>query len=338
MTIEKTDTSAATKEPVKAGDDKSYISTAYKLLQQKVSSITKDKKQQEIIIRKAAQQSIDAKVTQRFFDDIYEILYTKDQLARRPFLNLGPGSFRHKMWRTADKNYGEDNTAWTKMRRGKEQPPVDYYWDVYEGVPLAEEDGFFEVIYCSHVIEHLFPADAAFLCREARRLLAPGGTFRIVCPDAALMMRAYESEDWTYFFHYLIVKTKRFAKPISRLSQEDLKQVCAEFMIEWVSLLTNKQNPKRLDRKECVAFIDSYPNLKDAFDAACEMSSRELNKEIGGHVNWFDAPKLVDLLGRAGFGNIKISGYLQSDAPILRDLRYFDRTDPEMSIFVDASL
>ena len=305
-------------------------------LQRKISEIQKDKKQRDAIIRKSAQSVMDARISNRFFDDVYNHMYNEADLTRRPFLNLGPGSFRHKMWRTADKNYGEDKAAWTQMRRGIQQAAVDYYWDVYDGIPFPEKDGFFKVIYCSHVIEHLFAKDAAFLCHQARRLLEPGGTLRLICPDAELMMRAYDTQDWSYFLHYLIVKTQRMTRPMARYTDTQFREVCAEFLVDWVSLLTNEKNPKHLTREDCVAFLDSYSSLKDAFDAASEQSSRDLNKSIGGHVNWFDAAKLTDMLQRAGFSQVKLSGYLQSGVPVLRDPRYFDRTDPEMSLFIEA--
>lgn len=307
-------------------------------LSSKIIEISNDKKQRDDIIKKSARAVLDGRVSRRFFDDVYQLTYDASDLARRPFLNLGPGSFRHTMWRTADKNYGNDKTAWTKMRRGIEQAPVDYYWDVYEGKPFPEQDGFFEVVYCSHVIEHLFSQDAAFLCREVRRLLAPGGTFRIVCPDAGLMIRAYEAEDWSYFLHYLLVKTKRINRPLGRYSESQARDVSAEFLLDWVSLLTNERNPKSLSRKKCVDFLASFPSLKDAFDAASELSSRDLNKEVGGHVNWFDLAKVVDMLNRAGFVDIRESNYLQSSVPILRDPRHFDRTDPEMSLYIEATI
>ncbi|MDX8350883.1 class I SAM-dependent methyltransferase [Cognatiyoonia sp. IB215182] len=303
---------------------------------QKITEISNSAAQKSAVIEKAARDVVNGRVTKNFFSDVYTVSYNKDDLTKRPFLNLGPGSFRHDLWRTADKNYGDDDTAWTKMRRGIEQAPVDYYWDVYERKPLQEQDRFFKVIYCSHVIEHLFAEDAAFLFCEARRLLEPGGRIRIVCPDAGLMIRAYEAEDWSFFLHYLLVKTQRIKRPFSRYTEEQAREVCAEFLVDWVSLLTNPRNPKRLSRAECVRFLASFPSLKDAFDAASRESSRELNMDVGGHVNWFDAAKLTDMLERAGFADVCVSGYLQSSVPILRDPRYFDRTDPEMSLYVEA--
>ncbi len=314
------------------------LAVAEQQIDSKIAEINKDKVQRDKIIRKSAQQTMVSRIDRRFSGDVYDLFYDETDLTRRPFLNIGPGSFRHKIWRTADKNYGEDNAAWTKMRRGVEQPPVDYYWDVYERKPFPEKDGFFKVIYCSHVIEHLFAEDAAFLCQEARRLLEPGGTFRIVCPDAALMIRAYQTQDWSYFLNYLIVKTQRIKIPLSRFTDTQFKEVCAEFVVEWVSLLANRKNPKHLSKADCVEFLDSFSCLKDAFDAASKLSSRDLNKEVGGHVNWFDAAKLTDVLERAGFTDVRRSSYLQSSVPILRDLRYFDRTDPEMSLFIEARI
>ena len=42
------------------------------------------------------------------------------------------------------------------------------------------------------------------------------------------------------------------------------------------------------------------------------------------------------MLKEAGFSVVERSGYRQSRAAVLRDDRFFDRTDPQMSLFVDA--
>lgn len=302
----------------------------------KIRDIEKSPKQRENAVSKLARETVENRVRRRFFEDVYTLQFSADQLQSRPFLNIGPGSFRHRYWRTADKGYGDTNETWTKMRRGKPQPKIDYVWDIYEGRPFPEDTGSFDVIYCSHVIEHLFPEDAGFLLREMRRLLRPGGHLRLVCPDAELMMRAYQAEDWAFFLHYLIAKTQRVTRPLARYTPTEARTACAAFLVEWVSLMTHPQNPKCLRRRDCAAYLASFPSLKDAFDAAGADSSRSLNMQIGGHVNWFDAGKLTDCLDRAGFTQIKRSGYLQSELAFLRDPLLFDRTDPEMSLFLEA--
>lgn len=49
----------------------------------------------------------------------------------------------------------------------------------------------FDVVYSSHVLEHFTPEEAAFLMREAQRVLKPGGVIRIVVPDLEETSREY---------------------------------------------------------------------------------------------------------------------------------------------------
>ncbi len=282
-----------------------------------------------------ATAAVSGRVTKRFFEDVYATFYTKDSLARRPFLNIGPGSFRHPMWRTADKKY--DDVAWTEVRRGVKQDPVDYHWDIYSARPLDEKDGFFKVIYTSHVVEHLFPQDLDFLVREIKRLLEAGGVARVVCPDAEQMANAYQAEDWPFFLNYLIAKTGRYKVPMGSLSKELQRAISAEFLLEYISLLTDRRNPVCLDKNHCVEFLSKYDDIYQGFDEALQLSSRELNKTAGGHVNWFTADKLVRIFKAAGFSRVEVSGYKKSKVAILRDGRFFDRTDPEMSVFIEAT-
>lgn len=306
-------------------------------IDKKVQELRSRPDQLDRIIHENASSAVAGRIVRRFFDDVYAFTYSAEDLERRPFLNIGPGSFRHPMWRTADKKYGDEGEAWTEMRRGIKQDPVDYYWDIYSGQPMQEADEFFKVLYTSHVIEHLFPQDVTFLLKEALRLLEPGGKIRIVCPDAEQMATAYRARDWPYFMHYLVAKTGRLSTPFSRTNPKELRGIAAEFLLNWVSLVANEANPTHLDRVGCVEFLAKHQNIYDAFDEATALSSRKVNESVGGHVNWFSAKKLIALLQEAGFSKVSVSGYQKSSVAILRDGRFFDRTDPEMSIFVEAT-
>lgn len=301
----------------------------------KVAEIMDDPDLIKKAVHREAVAALNWRVTKRFFEDAYATGYTKEDLARRPFLNIGPGSFRHSMWRTTDKKY--DDASWTEVRRGVNQDPVDYYWDIYSAQPLGEKDGFFKVIYSSHVIEHLFPQDMGFLVREIKRLLEPGGVVRVVCPDAEKMANAYQDEDWPFFLNYLIVKTGRHKTSMSSLSKESQKEMSAKFLLQYISLLTDKRNPYCLNKNQCVNFLAKYDDIYQGFDEALQLSSREVNKTAGGHVNWFTADKLVRIFKAMGFSRIEVSGYQKSKVAILRDGRFFDRTDPEMSVFIEAT-
>ena len=85
--------------------------------------------------------------------------------------------------------------------------------DLRRGIPFADES--FEVVYHSHVLEHLPQVEAhRFLC-ECCRVLTPGGTMRVVVPDleeiARLYLRALElarqgDRDWQDNYEWMMIE------------------------------------------------------------------------------------------------------------------------------------
>lgn len=303
-------------------------------IEAKIEQLKNTPSEVDRLISNSARHIVLSRQINRFFDDVYAECFGDESLENRRFLNVGPGSFRHKYWSTADKRYG-DAQSWSQMRRSGESHASDYYWDLYERAPLDAADSWFEIIYTSHVIEHLFTDDLLFFLSESKRLLKKGGTLRLVCPDAGIIASAFQRKDWHFFLHYLDVLTARLGKASSRLSENERAEQSAAFVVEWVSCLTADGHDPKLSAAECLAFL-SGEEIFARFDEAGRMSSRQFNRSHGGHVNWFTFEKLNGLLLQAGFTDITKSGYLQSACPTLRDGRYFDKTDPEMSLFVEA--
>ena len=65
--------------------------------------------------------------------------------------------------------------------------------DAARGIPLPNESA--EVVYSSHMLEHLDPQhEAPRFLREVRRVLVPGGIVRIVVPDLVRRARHYVEE------------------------------------------------------------------------------------------------------------------------------------------------
>jgi SAM-dependent methyltransferase len=64
--------------------------------------------------------------------------------------------------------------------------------DVREALPFPASS--FEAVYASHLLEHLFLADAQRLLRECFRVLRPGGVIRIVVPDLRPIVQEYLGE------------------------------------------------------------------------------------------------------------------------------------------------
>jgi ubiquinone/menaquinone biosynthesis C-methylase UbiE len=57
--------------------------------------------------------------------------------------------------------------------------------------PLPFRENTFSAVYASHVLEHLYLADAQRLLSECRRVLKPGGVIRLVVPDLRSMVEDY---------------------------------------------------------------------------------------------------------------------------------------------------
>ncbi|MEM9502328.1 MAG: class I SAM-dependent methyltransferase [Cyanobacteria bacterium P01_E01_bin.43] len=77
----------------------------------------------------------------------------------------------------------------TRLARMRSLPNNIMVHNLAKGIPF--KDGTADVVYHSHVLEHLdFPIAMRFL-EEARRVLKPNGVLRVVVPDFEMMARAY---------------------------------------------------------------------------------------------------------------------------------------------------
>lgn len=256
----------------------------------------------------------DQKLT-AYYDRIYKTAFSPQALEQRRFINFGPGSFRHKFWQGADRLY--DGATWSQMRGHVYEMQIDFEWNLLKREVIDVPAGSIEVCYCSHLVEHAWDDDVKFFFREIRRILKPGGVFRLVVPDTARAVLAWRRGD-QYFYP----------------KQNDRSP--AEMLLEWSSLITREENSFYVPPEQADAFLASFEDPFRALDSASQRSDRALQERLGAHVNWFDVPKLQRFLGDAGFATTFPSAYAQSVLPILRDTRYFDKTDPGVSCYVDA--
>ena len=66
---------------------------------------------------------------------------------------------------------------------------VDYLVDFGRSLPFPNES--FDGVFCEHVLEHFSLAEGEIIAREVHRVLRSGGCFRVVVPDAELVLRRY---------------------------------------------------------------------------------------------------------------------------------------------------
>jgi predicted SAM-dependent methyltransferase len=96
-------------------------------------------------------------------------------VVKLPYLNLGCGYHYHPDWVNLD-----------FIQSG---PDVIAH-NLTEGVPF--NDGNFEVVYHSHVLEHFSKQQANMFMRECYRVLRKGGIIRVVVPDLSQIIANYQ--------------------------------------------------------------------------------------------------------------------------------------------------
>lgn len=92
----------------------------------------------------------------------------------KKYLNLGCGSRFHP--------------AWTNVDFVSTSEYVIAH-DLSHGIPFP--DDYFDVVYHSHLLEHISKTEAEPFMRECCRVLRSGGVLRIVVPDLELLARTY---------------------------------------------------------------------------------------------------------------------------------------------------
>jgi SAM-dependent methyltransferase len=108
-------------------------------------------------------------------------------------VNLGCGPNAPAGWLNVDGSWNAWISNHLYLRKtlqafGLISPSLGVHWNVRPLVhdltkPLPFQTSSIGFIYASHVLEHLYLADAQRLLLECRRVLRPGGVIRLVVPD-----------------------------------------------------------------------------------------------------------------------------------------------------------
>jgi len=113
--------------------------------------------------------------------------------------------------------------------------------DLSTGIPLPNESC--EVVYHSHVLEHLKRPDAQFFMRECFRVLKPGGLLRVAVPDLEQVCRQY----------------------LLTLDQVLGKKVHAAYDYEWIMLELFDQTVRPQSGGDMRAYLQQNPLPNEAF-------------------------------------------------------------------------
>ena len=246
----------------------------------------------------------------------YLLLYGREAVERRAFLNIGGGAFRHPCWKNVEfysEHYKNDVVG-----------NMDIEWDMSLGLPLPVEDQTIHLVYTSHTIEHTLTEHAQHMFSEAHRVLKPGGLLRIVCPNAELYYRAYLAGDVSFFPYPDIV------------AEYSLEQVYLHELATMLSSAEKRHGTIKLS-DEYVRDVIHNNDMRTALDIICSHVDWSQNRDIPNHVSWWTYDKVFECLKKVGFSTFHRCGWLQSASPVLRQYRFFDTTWPNLSLFVEAT-
>jgi predicted SAM-dependent methyltransferase len=264
--------------------------------------------------------------------DSYLTAYPTESLSEKRFYNIGAGDFHHPFWTNVDG--GNDyRVNW----KGKVSGTIEH--DLFDHQPLPVPDNSAELVYTSHTIEHVDDKSVEFLLADCFRMLKPGGTIRIVTPDIDLSYQAWRRKDRSFFYwigdEYV---NKNLEKQClnTPLLIASTAQIWLEEFAAGASQITTVGGPKRLSDQDLEELFTKMP-YENALNYCTSLCSVEQQKLYPfRHMNWFNANKMHRMLSHAGFKTVRKSAYLQSYIPVMRNSGFFDYTQPQLSLYMEA--
>lgn len=185
--------------------------------------------------------------------------------------------------------------------------------------------GSVNLIYCSHVIEHIENEHVARFFGETARVLRPGGVLRVACPDASFLhqVSAFPNSYWTWRWPHM---------EGLNIKPQDLSQV--DFLMREVS--TNRFHESlgddRLIKDNSISFTTNLATLEADLDRMT-MGEQWSRERIGHHINWWSFEKVARFAG--GRFRYVIRSHHKGCVSHYMRARGFDLTHPEMSLYVD---
>ncbi len=143
-----------------------------------------------------------------------------------PYLNVGCGGRFHPDWVNIDIAPRHESVL---------------KCDASEGFPFPANH--FEVVYHSHIIEHIRSADVGGFLKECYRVLKPGGIIRIATPDLERIIRLY-------------------LEKIEAATKADPTAVAD---LEWLTIEIFDQTVREQNGGRMVGFLSQTPLINEAF-------------------------------------------------------------------------
>lgn len=248
---------------------------------------------------------------------------------------MGGGDFYREGWINLD--FANEHYNWNS--RGF----IEYDISKKERLPFDDES--VDIIYISHVIEHLENHHVIFLVSEIFRCLRKSGVFRVAVPNADLFyFSVVRGDPSPILFRNKFFKSHGVAFESGVTGLEPIPYLIREIATprSFVWSLPG-QHRRYSNNTENTYFIDTEKakekleilSKSEFYDYLCnDLSFRP--QHAGDHINWWNYDKIAQFLTRGGFENILVSSFLGSVTLQMREWPHFDSTRPMMSLYVEA--
>ena len=256
--------------------------------------------------------------------------FSEDSIKNKRFYNIGAGGFNHPFWTNID-NISE----WYVANTDNTKKGIPY--DLLSLSPIPINSNSAEIVYTSHTIEHITDKATQFVFGEVYRILKNNGVFRITTPNIEMAYRAFQENDLQYFQQFITPQSK-IIDGVEVINYERKPSIEQSFLIHHATCLStvNKFGNKKFTDNEIQKKF-SEEDLETALNYFTSFCTLKIQKKYpGNHINWWNKEKIFDMLNKAGFTKVFLSGYSQSVSPVLRNTYYFDNTYPQNSIYVEA--
>lgn len=240
----------------------------------------------------------------------YRTHYGDDAVDNKRFYNFGAGGWFHEPWTSVDYYVNAEGYNGAYIA-----------WNISSLRPAPIESSSAYCAHSQHMIEHLTDSEVEFFFQECHRILRPNGVMRVVVPDAELAYDMWRRNDPIFF---------RRLRPLS-----PTQAFVSWFVGELVQGKDYKSQP-RLSDDEVKAIFDEK-GLESGLDALVAMRiPEEPRSDFANHVSWWTHKKVRNLLEKVGFAEIHDMCPGRSISPAMRDPRYFDTTQPYVTLCIDA--
>lgn len=223
------------------------------------------------------------------------------------FVNIGAGGFSHSRWTNYDLRAKSNFYKEVQGEEGKDF----HHLDLSDFTMLPMDNSSIDLIYCSHVIEHLELDYGKRLLDEFYRILKPGGVARIVIPSQDYYLKAVEI--------------------LSKSGQEER----ARQAVAPASKLLNENATNFTNNSLLKMLGNANFDILQFEDSVMRESSQDLSADPSAHLSYWNAKHLVELGLQSKFSEALVLLRTQTTAEPFKNKLVFDNTESHISQYVE---